>query len=155
MKIRFLIFFLGLLQLECGYSQIKETSLLGIWEICEDSLNSEQIKASVQTKSYIKIFSSDNVLLNLLWDDTTALARIEKCTYDIISIDRYIETMHENGLSSADKEVWFEFKNSNMLKISYLLPGRNYKHNEYWKRISSPILLKNIIPADSIYSIVR
>lgn len=152
MKIRFLIFFLGLLQFECGYSQMKETSLLGIWEICEDSINAEQIKASIHTKSYIKIFSSDNVLLNLLWDDTNSLARIEKGTYDIISTDRYVETIHETELSNADKEVWFEFKDPNMLKISYLLPGRNNKHYEYWKRISPSILLENIIPADTIYS---
>lgn len=39
-----------------------------------------------------------------------------------------------------------------MLRISYLLLGRNDKHYEYWQRISPLNLKKQVLPGDSIYS---
>lgn len=156
MKVKLLIFFFALLQLGHGYGQNNEESLLGIWKLCKDSLSLEQTKVYLKNDSYIKVFASDSTLVNLYWDDITSLVRLEKCTYEFISADRYVETLNKSTstseLSNVDKEVWFDFRNLNMLRISYLLPEWNYKYYEYWQRISPPNLKKQVLPGDSIYS---
>ncbi len=121
--------------------EVKNTALEGVWQSC--SLKMVDDKYHVRLEPVLKILSSDGTFMNIFTGDNKVGAMISaQGTYSKESDDTYVELLEKSAIDlfkeGSKNGISFNFLNDNLVKFTFVIPGRDALWEEYWFRVSLP-----------------
>ena len=121
--------------------EVKNTALEGVWQSC--SLKMVDDKYHVRLEPVLKILSSDGTFMNIFTGDNKVGAMISaQGTYSKESDDTYVELLEKSAIDlfkeGSKNAITFNFLNDNLVKFTFVIPGRDALWEEYWFRVSLP-----------------
>lgn len=114
--------------------EIKNKSLVGIWQICEVAKDSAD-NYIVTSGNALKIISSDKTFKNLLLSAGSANSTIfMEGNYELPSDSIYVESLTYSATPvfprGARNEMHVKFLHDNLIQISFDLPGQGRRIDE-------------------------
>lgn len=121
--------------------KVKNTALEGVWQSC--SLKIVDDKYHVRLEPVLKILSSDGVFMNIFTGDNKVGAMISaQGTYNKESDDTYVESLEKSAINlfkeGSKNAITFNFLNDNLVKFTFVIPGKDALWEEYWCRVPLP-----------------
>lgn len=113
----------------------------GIWQLCMLARPQEDGAYRVIPAPCIKLLSADKTFVTLMTITQPNVKSFINAsgTYRQTSDSTYVESvtksMTDNVLIGREVELTFKLLNSNMLMITYLMPGAPRRATEYWTRV--------------------
>lgn len=121
--------------------EVKNSTLEGVWQSC--SLKTIDEEYRINLAPILKILSSDGTFMNIFTGDSNASAVIVASgTYQKESENTYVETLGKSAIDlfkeGSKNTITFKFLNDNLVKFTFLIPGKDTPWEEYWFRVPLP-----------------
>lgn len=117
-----------------------KASVQGIWQLCMYAKPLEDGSYTVIPGPCLKMISSDNTFVTMMMGQVKTKSfinamGIHRQTSDSTYIESVYSSISDSELSGKEVEIKFKLLNSNVLMISYQMPGRPMPAKEYWTRV--------------------
>lgn len=121
--------------------EIRNKTLEGVWQSCQVGAGEKNYR--VMLAPVLKILSPDKTFMNLfVGNGKVSAAVLAKGNYEKASDNTFIESLEKSAMNSfiegAKNEITFEFLTDNLMKCTFMVPGRQEPWVEYWFRIPTP-----------------
>lgn len=119
--------------------KVENKTLTSIWQSCD--VKQGEHGYEIVLMSTLKVLTSDGTFMNLIVGSKRGLPRLlAQGKYEKTSDKTYVEMIEKSILSPFTKgtknEITFEFLSDNLMKLSFIVPGKEKMWSEFWYRAS-------------------
>lgn len=123
--------------------KIKNKTLTGVWQSCSVRQDKKDYVVVLSPVAIMKILSADKTFLNIFaGNQQTGAIIMAQGEYNVTSDSTYVETLKQSMspvfAPGSQNGITYEFLHDDLIKLTFILPGKDELYTEYWFRVKMP-----------------